>query len=146
MKKFFPDKNASRSLKLLVIIAAVLILAAARFYIPVDKAVIIIGAILLTIVLFFDLIYIPLYFRSLRYESDGKSITRHGGVIMKSSKSVEFSAVQYTAAVSMPFSKHTGFNIAVLFVYGGQLRIPFLSKSDCDEILLLAGSARKESV
>ncbi len=146
MKKFFPDKNASRSLKLIVIIGAILILAAVRLYIPVDKVVIIVGAVLLATVIFCDFIYIPLYFRSLRYESDGKSITRYSGVIMKFSKSVEFSAVQYTAAVSMPFSKHTGFNIAVLFVYGGQLRLPFLSKSDCDEILHLAGSFRKESI
>lgn len=135
MKKYFPDKKASFFLKLSVIIFAVFLVAVARFYIPVDFVVIIIALILLAIALFFDCVYIPLYFRALRYESDGQSITKHGGVILKYSKSVKYSSVQYTVTVSTPFSKHTGLNCAILFVYGGQLRMPFLSFEDYTEIL-----------
>ena len=138
MKKFSPHKNASFYLKLSVIIAAVLIWAVITLYIPYGRVSLIAAIVLALIVVPVDLVYFPLYFRSLYYESDGVSITKHSGVFMKFTKAVEYSAVQYTASVDTPFSEHTGFNFAVLFVYGGQLRLSFLSKEDTAEILSLA--------
>ncbi len=138
MKKYIPDRNASGFLRLSVIILAILVVALARFYIPINSVVYAIAVVIVAITLFFVCIYIPMYFRSLRYESDGKSITKYGGVFIKYTKSVEFSSVQYTATVSTPFSKGTGLNFAILFVYGGRLKLSFLSYDDIREILTIA--------
>lgn len=144
MKKFKPDRHAMLTLRILTAVIALLLLGISQLYFPVHIITIIIAAAIITALIFVDFIYLPLYFSSLSYESDGESITRHGGVVFKSHMTVKYSTVQYTAVITTPFSKHTGLNFAVLFVYGGQLRLDFLNYNDCEEILRLAGKSRKE--
>lgn len=146
MKKYKPDKNALLSVRLIVLALALFITGASKLYIPIDIIVIIIGIAVLTAVIFFDCIYLPLYFSNLHYETDGETITKYSGVIFRTNRTVKFSTVQYTAVVTTPFSKATGLNFAILFVYGGQLRLIFLDHSDCAEIIRLASVNRKERV
>ncbi|MDE6775153.1 MAG: PH domain-containing protein [Ruminococcus sp.] len=134
MKIFKPDKNALVSMQIMVVAASVLFLIAARMYIPINVVVVIIAAALLTVVIFLNCIYLPLYFDYLSYEADDEKIIKHSGVIFKSDKTVKYSTVQYSAVVRTPFSKYTGLNFAVLFVYGGQLRLMFLSMNDIAEL------------
>lgn len=146
MKKIRPDKHALLSVRLIVLALAVLVTGAAKLYIPVEIVVIIIGIAVLTAVIFFDCIYLPLYFSNLYYETDGKTITKYSGVVFRTNRSVKFSTVQYTAVVTTPFSKLTGLNFAVLFVYGGQLRLNFMDHGDCAELIRLASVNGKENV
>ena len=144
MKKFFPDRRALLALRVIAAVIALLILGISRLYFPVNIITVITALAVTTILIYVDFIYLPLYFSSLSYETDGESIARNSGVIFKSRKFVRYSTVQYTAAITTPFSKYTGLNFAVLFVYGGQLRLLFLNYSDCEEILRLAGRSGKE--
>lgn len=146
MKEIRPDKHALLSVRIIVLAFALLVTGAAKIYIPVDIIVIIIGIAVLTALIFFDCIYLPLYFANLHYETDGKIITKYSGVVFRTNKSIRFSTVQYTAVVTTPLSKLTGLNFAVLFVYGGQLRLIFLNHSDCTEIIRLASENGKEGV
>lgn len=146
MKKIKPDKHALTSVRLIVLALAFLIAGAAKLYIPIDIIVIIIGIAVLTAVIFFNCIYLPLYFANLHYEIDGNTITKYSGVIFRTNRTIKFSTVQYTALVTTPLSKITGLNFAVLFVYGGQLRLIFLNYSDCTEIIRLASVNGKEDV
>lgn len=136
MKKILPDKNACGYSMLAVVIFASLLIFAVRLFIPdfTRISALIIAAVAVGL----DCVYIPLYFRNLRYETDGERITKYSGVVFHTSRTAEFSAVRYTTAVTTPFSEHTGLNIAVLFMYGGQLRLMFLSKKDMQDILALA--------
>ncbi|MBO5164633.1 MAG: PH domain-containing protein [Ruminococcus sp.] len=144
MKKFKPDKNALLTMRVSVLVVSLLIMAAVRLYIPVNIIVAIIGIAVLTAVIFADCVYLPLYFAALSYETDGKSISKRSGVVYRSHKSVKLSTVQYTAAVTTPFSKRTGLNFLVLFVYGGQLRLLFLKHDDFNELIRLANGSGKE--
>lgn len=146
MKKIKPDKHALTSLRLIVLIISFLITGAAKLYIPIDIIVIIIGIAVLTVIIFFNCIYLPLYFSNLYYEIDSQTITKYSGVIFRTNRTIKFSTVQYTALVTTPLSKITGLNFAVLFVYGGQLRLIFLKHSDCTEIIRLASINGKESI
>lgn len=145
MKRFKPDKNALLTLRLLIVFASVLLMVAVRIYIPINVIVGIIAVAVGTADIFLDFIYLPLFFKSLSYESTKDKITRHGGVIFKSHKSVRYATVQYTAVITMPFSQYTGLNFVILFVYGGQLPLLFLKEEDALEILEMTGnSAEKE--
>lgn len=56
-------------------------------------------------------------------------------------------AVQYISLIMTPFSKYTGFNFVVLHALGGTIFLPFLSKSDAEEIsrhINLSINSRKE--
>lgn len=136
MKKILPDKNACGYAMLAVVIFASLLIFAVRLFIPdfTRISALIIAAVAVVL----DCVYIPLYFRNLRYETDGDRITKYSGVIFHTSRTAEFSAVRYTSAVTTPFSEHTGLNIAVLFMYGGRLSLLFLSKKDMQDILAFA--------
>lgn len=144
MKKIKPDKNALLSMRIIVLTISLLIMTAIRLYIPVNIIVAIIGISILTALIFTDCVYLPLYFAALSYETDGKSISKHSGVVFKSHRSIRLSTIQYTAAVTTPFSKRTGLNFLLFFVYGGQLRLNFLKYDDFRELLRLANGLGKE--
>ncbi len=121
---------------LAVVIISALLIFAIRLFIPDFTRIF--AIIIVAVAVILDCVYIPLYFRNLRYETDGERITKYSGVVFNTCRTAEFSAVRYTSAVTTPFSEHTGLNIAVLFMYGGRLRLMFLSKKDMQDILALA--------
>ena len=141
MKKILPDKNAASFTKLAIAFIAAVLIFAIRLFVPDYTKISAIILLILTAVL--DFIYIPLYFRSLNYETDGRCITKNCGVIFHTSKTAEFSAVRYITSATTPFSQNTGLNFAVLFMYGGRLTLMFLSKKDMQEIVDL-GAERAE--
>ncbi|MBO5343952.1 MAG: hypothetical protein J6A57_05850 [Ruminococcus sp.] len=144
MKKILPDGNAGTFLKIVIFVIVLLIVCAVWLFIPVYALWITI--ILAAVSIILDCIYIPLYFRNLRYEMDGERIIRYSGVFFRSIKMTEFSAVRYTTLLTTPFSKHTGLNFAVLFLYGGRLRLSFLSESDVREIIAIASASGREKI
>lgn len=140
MKNIKPGKNALLSVRLVVLALALLVSVTVSLYIPVDIVVIITVIAVITIVIFLDVIYLPLYFANLRYVTNEDTITKYSGVIFKTNKTIKFSTVQYTTSITTPFSDITGLNFAILFVYGGQLRLLFLDSHDCSEIIRLCSS------
>ena len=141
MKKILPDKNACGYAMLFVVIVSAFFIFAIRLFVLYFTRIsaIIISAVAVVL----DCVYIPLYFRNLRYETDGERITKYSGVVFHTSKTAEFSAVRYITSATTPFSQHTGLNFAVLFMYGGRLTLMFLSKKDMQEIIDL-GAERAE--
>lgn len=136
MKKILPDKNACGYAMLAVVLISAILVFVIRLFVPDYTRVSAIVTIVVAIVL--DCVYIPIYFRNLRYETDGERITKHSGVIFHMSRTAEFSAVRYTTTVTTPFSGYTGLNFAILFMYGGRLRLMFLSRRDMQDIIDLA--------
>lgn len=141
MKSFKPDKNALLTLRIAIFVLTIFLLAVIKLYIPVNIVVAIAAIALGTVDIFLIFIYLPLYFRYLSFDSDGDSITRHSGVIFRSHQSVRYSTVQYTTVINAPFSKYTGMNFVILFVYGGQLRMLFLSRKDALYVLKRVGES-----
>lgn len=141
MIRFKPARSALFTLQLIVLFISLLLLGIARMFIPVDIIVGIIAIAAGTVDIFLDFIYLPLYFASVRCEMTNDKIMRHSGVIFKTSQTVRFSTVQYTTLVVTPFSKHTGLNFVIMFVYGGQMLLLFLSYDDARKVLEYAGNA-----
>lgn len=148
MKEYSPDKKGLSTLQLLIIMAASLISAAALLFIPILSVSYIVAFSISAIALFLAFIYFPMLFKTIKYLVTDNEIIRTSGVFIKSHQSIRFSAIQYYALISSPFSKHTGMNFIVFFVYGGQQRLIFLNKKDADEILAVssANSSKGEEI
>ena len=140
MKQYVPDRNCLSTLRILITAAAVLIIAAARYFLPIEKLVfaITLGTVFIACLEMF--VHLPLYFSSISYSASNTEVIKSSGVFIKVHQSIRYSSIQYTTVISSPFSQRTGFNFIIFFVYGGQLRLLFLKKSDVQEIISLSGS------
>ena len=140
MKDYYPDKHCLLTIILLIILFEALIWFAAWKFIPerfaVAVTIIRITAIVIGVIIGF--IYFPLFFRTVKYTLTETEIIRTSGVFIKIYQSVRYSSIQYMTIISSPFSKVSGFNFVVFFMFGGQLRLLFLARDDAEEIMKLA--------
>lgn len=138
IKHYRPEKRCRYILSGALILLAAVIIALIIIFVPikivVNISVIAVSAIVFTIVM----VYLPLFFRSVKYTATETEIVKTSGVFIKFHQSVRFSSVQYITTVRTPFSSKTGFNFIIFFVYGGQLNLLFLSEHDLEEIRILA--------
>lgn len=140
MKRFYPDNNSLTVLRMIITIFILTIIAVMKYYIPSVRFVIITGIILAAIGFIIMFVYLPIYFSSIKYIVTDSEIIRICGVFIKTHQTVRFSSIQYTTIIRTPFSKYTGLNIIIFFVFGGQLRLTFINYDDMFEILKLTGS------
>ncbi|WP_028520454.1 PH domain-containing protein [Ruminococcus flavefaciens] len=140
MKQFYPDRHCLTTMRLLITAAVVIILFAIRYFIPVDKIVMLSIIVIIAIACFEMFVHLPMFFNSISYSATSTEVTKSSGVFIKVHQSVRYSSIQYTTVISSPFSQYTGFNFIIFFVYGGQLRLLFLKQADAQEIIRLSGS------
>ncbi|HNZ98171.1 PH domain-containing protein [Ruminococcus sp.] len=139
MKQFYPDRHCLTTLRLLITAIVVIILFAVRYFIPVDKIVMLCIIVVIAIACFEMFVHLPMFFNSISYSATSTEVTKSSGVFIKVHQSVRYSSIQYTTVISSPFSQYTGFNFIIFFVYGGQLRLLFLKQADAQEIIKLSG-------
>jgi len=139
MKTYKPDKRSFTLLKVMVLSVSLLLIAAARIFIKIYILTLILSIVFASAALFVVFIYLPIYSSNLIYSADDKEIMKSSGVFFKTNQSIKYSSIQYSTSVSMPFSRFTGFNFIVFYVYGGKLILLFLSRSDAEEILKNSG-------
>lgn len=144
MKEYFPDKRSLWAIKLLTIPVVAAIWAASGMFIPIEMIVKTVRIATVVIGVLLSFIYCPLLFMSLKYTVTDTEIIRSGGVFIKKYQTVRYSSVQYITYAKSFLSQYTGLNFIVLFVYGGQLRLLFLSRDDAEEIMALAPLKNRE--
>lgn len=144
MKDYYPDKRSLWAIKLLTIPLVAAIWAAVGLFIPFGIIIKIVRTASAIIGVVFSFIYCPLLFRSLKYTVTDTEVKRSGGVFIKKFQSVRYSSVQYITTARSFLSQYTGLNFIVYFVYGGQLRLLFLSRDDADEIMASAPLSQTE--
>lgn len=140
MRSFKPDRHALTTLRLLITLFSLVLFGIVKMYVLLDIVAVIFGIAIASAAIFAMFIYLPLYFSSLSFDTTDTEITKHSGVYFKSHQSVLYSTVQYTTVVTTPFSQYTGLNFVVFYVYGGQLRLLFLTQEDALYILRKTGS------
>ena len=138
--EYEPDRHCLSTMRLLITAAVVIIIFAAKYFIPLENVVFIIVVSVIAIASFEMFIHLPMYFSSITYSATETEVSKSSGVFIKVHQSVRYSSIQYTTIISSPFSQYTGFNFIIFFVYGGQLRLLFLKQSDAQEIIKLSGS------
>ncbi len=126
-------------MRIMITALAVIIIAAARYFIPIEKIVFYATVIVILAACAEMFVHLPMYFNSISYTATDTEVMKSSGVFFKVHQSIRYSSIQYTTVVSSPFSQYTGFNFIIFFVYGGQLRLLFLKQSDAKEIIELSG-------
>ncbi|WP_295075381.1 PH domain-containing protein [Ruminococcus sp.] len=139
MKQYAPDRRCLTTMRLIITAAAIIILAAVRYFVPVEKIVVITVAAVISVAFLEMFVHLPLYFSSIKYTATETEVTKSSGVFVKVHQSVRYSSIQYTTFISSYLSNYTGFNFIIFFVYGGQLRLLFLKKADAEEIVAMSG-------
>ena len=135
MKKYQPDRHGLISVRILTTLFSVILSVISKIYVISEFLLFIVIIFIVTISIFVMFVYFPLYFSSLAYETTSTEVIKHSGVIVRSHQAIRFDSIQYTTVVSSPLSQYTGFNFVIFFIYGGQLRLDFLSRQDTIEIL-----------
>ena len=126
-------------MRIMITALAVIIIAAVRYFIPIDKIVFYSTLIVILTACVEMFVHLPMYFNSISYTATDTEVMKSSGVFFKVHQSIRYTSIQYTTVVSSPFSQYTGFNFIIFFVYGGQLRLLFLKQSDAKEIIELSG-------
>ena len=139
MRYYFPNKNCLLVFKVLVLAAAIMLVTLIKIFVHIRTVYIISTATVSLIGIIIAFIYLPLYFSSVEYIATKSEIIKKSGFIFKMQQSVQFSSLQYATMICTPFSRYTGINILVFYVYGGKVRLMYLNKNDAREILSLSG-------
>ena len=136
MKEYRADHGALHLLQILICLAGTGLSAAAMQFLSRWSW------ILWTVVGMFSgtafvlsLICLPLFFARLRCYASEEKLTVIAGILFLREQSIRLDRVQFIQTVTGPFDGILGLNFIILYVYGGQLTIPFLSKSDRYELV-----------
>lgn len=140
MKSYTPDKRSLTFLRIGVTVSALALIAAAKIFIKIYALMLTLSIIFAAAALVLMLAYLPMYFSVLSYSATDTEIRKCSGVFFKTVQSIKYSSIQYSTFVTTPFSKHTGLNFIVFYVYGGKFLMLFLKSSDAAEILKRSGS------
>lgn len=84
-----------------------------------------------------SLVCLPLFFRKQRCLATPSKITLRAGILFIREQSIRLDRVQFVQTITGPFDGFLGLNFIVLYVYGGQLTLPFLSRRDRNELAAL---------
>ena len=144
MKQYAPDRRCLTTMRIIITVVAIIILAAVRYFVAIEKIVVLSVTVVISIAFLEMFVHLPLYFSSIKYTATETEVTKSSGVFIKVHQSVRYSSIQYTTFISSYLSNYTGFNFIIFFVYGGQLRLLFLKKSDAEEIFAMSGGISTE--
>lgn len=138
MKSYKPDRRSMNTLRAASAAAAIILITAFGLLIPIYSLMItlIAGAAAAAVIVIF--VYLPMYFSSLSYTADEDEISKTSGAVFRKKQSVKLSSVQHYTLISTPLSERTGLNFIILYVYGGRIFMPYLSKADANEIIALS--------
>ena len=127
MKEYRADIGALQVIQIMLcLIGAGLSFAAAHFLVRWVRIMWIVVGISAGTAALLALIGLPLFFRRLRCYASGTKITVRAGIFFLREQSIR-----------LDFDGIFGMNFIVLYVYGGQLTIPFLHKRDRQELTML---------
>lgn len=136
MKEYYADKTCLNMLRIIILAATVIVIAATSYFLSfIPKIMIVFCIVFFAAGFFLSLIYLPLYFKKLKYIVDDEIIVKESGFIFVKKQSMKINKIQHTTTISTPFSIMTGLNFIVFYAYGGRLSVMFLSNENFAEMI-----------
>ena len=138
MKEYRAARGALHLLQILICLTGAGLSAAATYFLRRWTWIMwsVIGVFAGTALLM-SLICLPLFFARLRCYASEDKLTVIAGILFLREQSIRADRVQFIQTVTGPFDGILGLNFIILYVYGGQLTIPFLSTRDRYELVAL---------
>lgn len=135
MKHYYADKTCLNILKILILSITFILLVVTVYFLSFIPIIMIpLCIIFFGTGFFIAMIYLPVYFRNLNYYVSEDKIIKESGFYFRKKQIIRINKIQFTTAVSTPFSKLTGLNFIVLYAYGGMMTVMFLSDRDFAEL------------
>ncbi len=136
MKEYRADRGAMHLLQILISLVGAVLCAAATYFLRRWAWIMwsVVG-VFAGAALILSIICLPLFFRRLRCFASEEKLTVIAGILFLRQQSIRLDRVQFIQTVTGPFDGILGLNFIILYVYGGQLTIPFLNKSDRYELV-----------
>ena len=135
MKCYTSDKTCLNMLRISVLILTVILIAAASYFLSfIPTVMMIVISVFFAAGFFTALIYMPVYFKNMKYYISNEKIVKISGFYFLTKQSVRLEKIQYMTTISTPYSKLTGLNFILLYTYGGMLPVMFVSDRDFAEI------------
>lgn len=135
MKHYYADQTCLKTLRIIIMLLTVVLIAVTSYFLSFIPIIMIILSSVFFISGFFTvLIYLPVYFRNMKYYVSDEKIIKISGFYFIKKQAIRIDKIQYTTSVSTPFSKRTGLNFVFIYVYGGMMPIMFISDNDFSEI------------
>lgn len=138
MRHYRPDKRCLRAIQIFIAVLGIFFTAPIAYISSFSKISAVAGLIIMTVASLTVTLYLPLHFNSIKYTATDLEFTVTKGVFIKRKQTIKFSSIQYTTVISFPLPKLASFNSVIFFVYGGKLKVSYLSVSDLREIIILA--------
>lgn len=152
MKKYYADRRSLNILRAITFILLIVISIGLKYLLyrlelmfpdyfktvenTVPEIVIrIVMALFASVYILYIIIFLPLWYNSVRYCVTDTDLISVSGVFFKSTHYMKISAVQYATLISAPLAKHSGFNFIVFSAHGGRMTFIFLSQKDAEEIM-----------
>lgn len=136
MKEYKTSKSCLTIIRIAIVASGALLIALCCFFLAfIPNIMYILNVLFFLATLFFAGIYCPIYFKNLKYfVADERKIIKVSGFFFKKRQIMMIDTIQYTTAVTTPFSRITGLNFFLLYAYGGIMTIMFLNKNDLEEL------------
>ena len=135
MREYRADVAALTLLQLgLCALAGGLSAAAALFLDPWPKLMLILIVVFVSLAAVGAIVLLPMYFRRLRCVCTSSQISFAAGILFLRAQRIRIERVQFVQTIVGPADGILGLNCIILYVYGGQLVIPFLSRKDRKEL------------
>ncbi|MDE6020394.1 MAG: hypothetical protein K2H01_05280 [Ruminococcus sp.] len=132
-KKYKVPRSTVITLTILFLSALTLVFTAARMIL--NKSAFYIAAIILILIAIISVIYIPLSLSRVAIYINDNEIILKSGIIAVCERHMKVNRIELIYTISTPFSEYTGLNFSVLCVYGKRLVLPFMKKTDAEEII-----------
>lgn len=135
MKEYYADKTCLNILRVSILVLTVIINAVLSYFLAFIPTIMIISCIVFSVAGFFmALIYLPVYFRNMKYRVWEDRVVKESGFYFIKKQSLDIRKIQYTTTISTRFRKLPGINCVILYAYGGMMPIMFVSNEDFAEI------------
>ena len=136
MKRFYAHKGAEAVLSVISAILAVALIFLIRFVFRNRTVILTAGTAIAVMGVLLIFAYFPLYFSSVRYTLTETELLSERGVIIRRKSAIRLSSVQSYTLYIPGRAVLSGLSLVLLNVYGGTLALPFMKKSDIEELIL----------
>lgn len=135
MKYYYADQNCLKILRVIIMILMIFIIAIISYFLAfIPIVMIILSSIFFIAGFFIAFIYLPVYFKNMKYYVSDEQIIKISGFYFIKKQAINISKIQYTTTISTPLSKNMKFNFIFLYVYGGMMPVMFINDHDFMEI------------
>ena len=131
MKRYVPAKKALNSIRIIILILAVIVTALSYIFFNSHNIIMwIIICVCWGTAILYGIFFLPIYFKNTVYNIYDSDIRKKTGMIFFSKQNMKIRSIQYISTIITPFSRLTGLNFIIVNAWGGRMILCFLTRDE----------------